>query len=63
MLGATFFCQYHTDPTIQNYKKKLHVNDLEAMHSDINSVTTCQTRFKGHLSAQLGGNAWKIAYF
>ena len=49
----------------QQYKiiKKLHVNDLEAMHSDINSDTTCQTRFKGHLSAQLGWNAWKIAYF
>ena len=31
-----------------------HVNGLEAMHNDINSVTTCQTRFKGHLSTQFG---------
>ena len=31
---------------------KMHVNDLEAMHSDINTVTICQTRFKGHLIAQ-----------
>ena len=51
MLGAAFFCQYHTHPTIKIIIK-LHVNGLEALHSDINSVTTCQTRFKGHLSAQ-----------
>ena len=33
---------------------KLIVNDLEAMHSDINSVTTCQTSLKVNLSAQSG---------
>ena len=31
---------------------KLHVNDLEAMHRYINSVTIGQARIKGHLSAQ-----------
>ena len=53
MLGAAFFCQYQTHPTNQTIIK-LHVNGLGAMHSDINSVTTCQTKFKGHLSAQFG---------
>ena len=40
----------------QQYKSiiKLHVNSLEAVHSDISSVTAHQTRFKGHLSAQFG---------
>ena len=28
---------------------KLHVNGLEVMHSDIDSVTTGQVRIKGHL--------------
>ena len=57
----SFFSIIHTP----QYKiiRKLHVNGLEAMHSDINSVTTCQTRYKGHLGAHLGKNAWKIAYF
>ena len=32
---------------------KLHVNGLEAMHIDINSVTTDQPRIKCHLSAQV----------
>ena len=29
---------------------KLHVDGLEAMHCDINSVTRDKTRYKGHLS-------------
>ena len=40
MLGAAFFV---STMHIQQYKifKQLHVNGLEAMHSDINSITTC----------------------
>ena len=52
LLLYSFVSIIHT----QQYKiiMKLHVNGLEAMHSDINSDTTCQTRFKGHLSAHFG---------
>ena len=32
---------------------KLYVNGLEAMQSDINSITTFQDRFNGHLSAHI----------
>ena len=45
------FYQRHTNLTIQNFQK-LHMNGLEVMHSDIDSVTTGQFRIKGHLSAQ-----------
>ena len=39
---------------IRQYKIiiKLHVNGLEVIHSEFDSVTTGQGRIKGHLSAQ-----------
>ena len=45
------FLWCHTSLTIQNYQT-LHLNCLEVMHSDIDSVTTGQVRIKGHLSAK-----------
>ena len=46
-----YWCR--TNLTIQNYHKTAwHVNGLEVVHSDIDSVTTGQVRIKGHLSSQ-----------
>ena len=42
-VNAAIFYLCHTNLTIHNYQK-LHVNGLEVMHSDVNSVTTGQGR-------------------
>ena len=57
MLGAAFFFSSIIHTKQYKINIKLHVNGLEAMQMDINSVTTCQTRFKGQLSAKFGLNA------
>ena len=56
------FCQHHTNPTIHNYNK-MHVNELEAMHMYINSVTTGQARIEGHLSVEFVQKYIKMLVF
>ena len=45
LLGAAFFCQYHTHPAIQIYHKMVKKQCI---------VTLIVSRFKGQLSAQFG---------
>ena len=58
--NAAFFSVSHQSNNTK-LKKKLHVNGVEVMHSDIDSLTTGQVRIKDHLSAFLCRNALKIA--